>query len=90
MIQVAINQTCGTSLICGAFYFQRRKMPSLRTFISSNKVSVLEFAVAPVQELKLLEDGIVAYDAAMQYDVLIVSPVLCFLCDNPMQSCTNM
>ena len=36
-----------------------------------------------MQELNLLEDGIVAYDAAMQSDVLIVSPVLCFLCDNP-------
>ena len=47
------------------------------------KVSVLELAVAPVQELKLLEDGIVDCDAAMHCDVLIVSPVLCFLCDNP-------
>ena len=36
-----------------------------------------------MQELELLEDGIVAYDAAMQCDVLIVSLVLCFLCDNP-------
>ena len=45
-----------------------------------------------MQELKLLEDGIVAYDAAMQSDVLIVSPVLCFLCDNPRaaQMCSHL
>ena len=51
------------------------------------------FAQAPVQELKLLEDGIVAYDAAMQCDVpLIVSPVLCFLCNNPRaaQICSHL
>ena len=45
-----------------------------------------------MQELNLLKDGLVAYDAAMQCDVLIVSPVLCFLCDNPRaaQICSHL
>eukprot|EP00731_Ephydatia_muelleri_P036582 Em0284g2a len=51
---------------------ENAKLENIHFICTSNKVSVLEFAVAPVQELKLLEDGIVAYDAAMQSDVLIV------------------
>ncbi|KAL5468894.1 hypothetical protein EMCRGX_G030040 [Ephydatia muelleri] len=71
---------------------ENAKLENIHFICTSNKVSVLEFAVAPVQELKLLEDGIVAYDAAMQSDVLIVSPVLCLLCDNPRaaQICSHL
>ncbi|KAL5491387.1 hypothetical protein EMCRGX_G016667 [Ephydatia muelleri] len=70
-------------LLAGLLKKENAKLENIHFICTSNKVSVLELAVAPVQELKLLEDGIVAYDAAMQCDVpLIVSPVLCFLCDN--------
>ena len=79
-------------LLAGLPKKENAKLENIHFICTSNKVSVLELAVAPVQELKLLEDGIVAYDAAMQCDVLIVSPVLCFLCDNPRaaQICSHL
>ena len=79
-------------LLAGLPKKENAKLENIHFICTSNKVSVLEFAVAPVQELKLLEDGIVAYDAAMQSDVLIVSPVLCLLCDNPRaaQICSHL
>ena len=40
-----------------------------------------------VQELNILEkEGFVAYDAFLQEDVLVVAPILCFLCGNPRAS----
>ena len=79
-------------LLAGLPKKENAKLENIHFICTSNKVSVLELAVAPVQELKLLEDGIVAYDVAMQCDVLIVSPVLCFLCDNPRaaQICSHL
>ena len=80
-------------LLAGLPKKENAKLENIHFICTSNKVSVLELAVAPVQELKLLEDRIVAYDAAMQCDVpLIVSPVLCFLCDNPRaaQICSHL
>ena len=51
---------------------------------ASNRVPVMEMAVPVVSELKLLEDtGIEAYDAKLQCEVIVIAPVLCFLCDNP-------
>ena len=80
-------------LLAGLLKKENAKLENIHFICTSNKVSVLELEVAPVQELKLLEDEIVAYDAAMQCDVpLIVSPVLCFLCDNPRaaQICSHL
>ena len=79
-------------LLAGLPKKENAKLENIHFICTSNKVSVLQLAVAPVQELKLLEDGIVAYDAAMQCDVLIVSPVLCFLCNNPRaaQICSHL
>ena len=42
-------------------------------------------AVPVVQELSALENEvIVAYDALLQCKVLVVAPVLSFICDNPL------
>ena len=70
-------------LLAGLPKKENAKLENIYFIYTSYKVSVLELVVAPVQELELLEDRIVAYDAAMQFDVLIVSPVLCLLCNNP-------
>ena len=36
-----------------------------------------------VEELKILErDGMMAYDAFLKRDVLVIAPVLCVICDN--------
>ena len=79
-------------LLAGLPKKENAKLENIHFICTSNKVSVLGLAVVPVQELKLLEDGIVAYNAAMQCDVLIVRPVLCLLCDNPRaaQICSHL
>eukprot|EP00731_Ephydatia_muelleri_P014947 Em0008g667a len=59
-------------LLAGLLKKENAKLENIHFICTSNKVSVLELAVAPVQELKLLEDGIVAYDAAMQCDVPLI------------------
>ena len=52
-------------------------------FIScSNCLSALEMADPLVQDLKMLEKGIKVFDAFCGYDIFIVTPVLCVLCDN--------
>ena len=79
-------------LLAGLPKKENAKHENIHFICTSNKASVLELAAAPVQELKLLEEGIVGYDALMHQDVIIVSPVLCFLCDNPRaaQICSHL
>ena len=79
-------------LLAGLPKKENAKFENIHFICTLNKVSVLELAVAPVQELKLLVDGVVGYDVAMHCDVLIVSHVLCFLCDNPRaaQICSHL
>ena len=36
--------------------------------------------------LELEENGIVTYDAYLKEDVLVVTPILCLICDNPRAS----
>ena len=57
-------------------------------FIScSDKVSSLELCKPIAQQLTMLEtDGVVVFDALNQEEVLVVAPVLCIVCDNPMAS----
>ena len=44
-------------------------------------------AVPVVQEFNALEnEGIVAFDALVQCKVLVVAPVLSFICDNPLSA----
>ena len=39
-----------------------------------------------VQELNILEKGVIMYDSFLQDDILVVAPVLCIICDNPRAS----
>lgn len=63
-------------------------------FIScSDRVPSLELCKPIAQELTMLEtDGVVAFDAFYQEEVLVVAPVLCIVCDNPMatQLCNHL
>lgn len=56
-------------------------------FIScSNRVDVMDMMVPTVTELMMLEQGVPVFDAYLQKEVLLVAPVLAFLCDNPRHS----
>lgn len=51
------------------------------------KVDSIDLAPAMVEELLSLEkEGIVAYDAFLSKEVLLVAPVLFITCDNPRAS----
>ena len=57
-------------------------------FIScSDLVSSLEQSKPLAQQLTLLEtEGVVVFDSLYQEEVLVVAPLLCIVCDNPMAS----
>ena len=42
-----------------------------------------------VQELNLLEKGVIMYDSFLQDGILVVAPVLCIICDNPRSEIAN-
>ena len=51
------------------------------------QVDCIELAEPMVKELECLEtNGVIAFDAFLSKEVLIVAPVLCFTCDNPRAS----
>ncbi|KAL5518020.1 hypothetical protein EMCRGX_G003686 [Ephydatia muelleri] len=50
---------------------------------TSNKAPVMEMAVPLVHELQSLEEGILMFDALFNTNVIVIAPVISFLCDNP-------
>lgn len=66
---------------------ENSKLHNIHLISCSNKVNVVDMSEPMVSELIELEkDGIEAYDAALEEKVLVIAPVLCFLCDNPRHS----
>ena len=60
------------------------QLENIHFICCSNEASAIEMADPIVKDLLRLEtQGIVAYDAHLKQDVLVVAPVLCALCDNP-------
>ena len=66
---------------------ENSNLSNIHLVCCSNKCSVLDM-VKPVTDdlLELETSGILAYDAALQEEVLLVAPLLCILGDNPRHS----
>ena len=63
------------------------KLHNIHFVCCSNQMSVMDMCKPLADDLKELEEqGIEAYDAALQEKVLVVAPVICFICDNPRHS----
>ena len=63
---------------------ENSKLHNIHMITCSNKCAVLDMAQPLVDDLKSLEqEGIIAYDAFLDAEVLVVAPVICALCDNP-------
>ena len=84
-------ETILINLTLGTFYFSGFQKITTATFIASTSSAhptqgaCTRDAVPVVQELSALENEvIVAYDALLQCKVLVVAPVLSFICDNPL------
>lgn len=63
------------------------QLASIHLICCSDTLSFLDMAEPIAAELTKLEvEGIVAYDAHLKQQVLVVAPVLCAICDNPRAS----
>ena len=71
---------------------ENANLQNIHFICSSNKAPVMEMVKPLVKQFLALEDGIVHFDALLQCDVIVVAPILCFLCDNPRASqlCSHM
>lgn len=66
---------------------ENAKLFNIHLITCSNKCSVLDMSEPVVDELlKLESNGIFAYDALLDEEVLVVAPVICVLSDNPRYS----
>ena len=66
---------------------ENSKLQNIHFVCCSNKISVMDMCTPLASELQELEaTGINAYDAALQEAVLVVTPVMCAICDNPRHS----
>ena len=88
MTQVEIETRSGTNLIVGASCSLSCHMKKMHTSIT---YILLLVQTRPVPQhhgadLKRLEEGIPIFDAYLQQEVLVVAPVMAFLCDNPRYS----
>ena len=71
-------------LLAGRGSHANAKPSNIHFLTTSNKVSPLDQSVPIVEELLLLEsEGIEAYDAFSDCQVLVVAPLICVICDNP-------
>jgi len=63
------------------------KLHNIHLCTCSNKCNVLDMAEPIVNDLCSLEsDGVIAYDAFLGFEVLVIAPVICVLSDNPRHS----
>lgn len=62
------------------------QLEHIHFIICSNLVSALDMAGAIAQDLLKLEAGVITFDAHLCKTVLLVTPVICALCDNPRAS----
>ena len=68
--------------VAGLPLCEARKIENIHFLSCSNRVSVLDMAVPITDDLKQLEEGIEIYDSLLKRNIIIIAPVLCFLCDN--------
>eukprot|EP00731_Ephydatia_muelleri_P027586 Em0019g459a len=71
-------------LLAGLSRKDNAKLHNIHFICASNKAPVMEMAVPLVQEFNALErEGIVVFNAFLQCKMIVVAPILSFLCDNP-------
>ena len=71
-------------LLAGLPQKENAKLHNIHFLCASNKAPLMEMAVPLVQEFNALErEGIVVFNAFLQCKVIVVAPILSFLCDNP-------
>lgn len=71
-------------LLAGLPRKENAKIPNIHFCCCSDLVSAMDMCEEIASELKLVEnEGVVAFDALTNHDVLVVSPLMCIIGDNP-------
>ena len=74
-------------VLAGLPHHENSKIQNIHFVCCSDSVTAMEMTEAIAPELVRLEkDGIEAYDALQQQRVLVLSPVMCIVADNPRAS----
>lgn len=61
-------------------------LENIHFLCASNKVDCLKMAEPLVEDLLVLEKGLLIYDAYLEEEVLVIAPVICGIADNPRAS----
>ena len=69
-------------LLAGLPRSMNAQMHNIHFVTCSNQASATDMMGPIVADLKCLEEGIPAYDAYLQREIVLVAPVIAFLCDN--------
>ena len=77
---------CWCFMLAGLPRHMNAQLHNIHFISCSNQAHARELMEPLVAELKMLEQGVPVYDAHLQQEVLVVAPVLAFLCDNPRHS----
>ena len=74
-------------VFAGLSHQENAKLPNLVFLCTSDKVSPLDMSTPIVAELEKLEnEGVQANDAHQKMNVLVITPVMCIVADNPRAS----
>ena len=65
---------------------ENAKFKNIHFVCASNRVNFLEMANPVINELLMLERGVMMYDAFWKEEVCVIAPIICFLADNPCHS----
>ena len=73
---------CWCITLAGLPIHEARKFQHIHFLACSNNMPAMDMTEVLVTDLKTLEEGIYVYDAFLKTQVLLISHVLCALCDN--------
>ena len=78
---------CWCALLAGLPKDKNTKLENIHLLSCSDHAACLDMAVSITDELIQLEtSGIEVYDGFLKKDILVMSLVLCIICDNPQAS----
>lgn len=73
-------------MLAGLPKVENAKLANIHFIAASNRITSLEMSKEIVDDLTSLENGVVLYDAHLRQNVIVIAPVICFICDNVMAS----
>ena len=77
---------CWCFLLAGLPHEENAHIHNIHFITCSNQASATDIMGPVIDDLKRLKEGIPMFDAYLQQEVLVVAPVMAFLCDNPRHS----